>query len=69
MCPYEGHRLRVEVAVTAPAFRPLTKEEYEKLSLDERVRYMAQLIEHVRHLVAETNQQMEQYKKAHPPSE
>lgn len=55
--------------MTAPFFRRLSKEEYNKLSLEERMWYMRQLIEHVRHRLEETREQMEQNKKLIPPEE
>ena len=55
--------------MTAPAFRQLSRDEYEKLTLEERVWYMQQLVKHVRHLVRETQDHIDLYKKEHPPSE
>jgi hypothetical protein len=43
----------------APFFRQLSKAEFEKLSLDERIKYTRELIQHVRFRVEETRRQMQ----------
>lgn len=55
--------------MTAQGFRYLTKEEFGKLSLEQRMSYMQELLEYMRIQLAETRQQIEDRKKRFEPSE
>ena len=53
--------------MTERLFRRLTPEEYEKLSLEERIEYMRELVEQVRQYVEKTRKQIaERDKRLHP---
>ena len=44
-------------------FKPLSREEYERLSLDERMEYLHRLMTDIRQKLAETRKQQETLNK------
>ena len=54
--------------VSTPHFRQLTREEFDRLPLDQRMEYMRQLIEHVRARVKDTHERVEATKRKFPQS-
>ena len=49
--------------MTAPGFGYLTKEEFDKLTLEQRMSYMQELLAFIRIQLEETRQQIEERKK------
>ena len=49
--------------MNAPLFKQLSREEFNKLTADDRLRYMSQLMEEMRAQSAETRRQLEEAKK------
>lgn len=44
-------------------FKPITKEEYERLSLQERMNYLQRLMDDIRQKLDENRRKLEQTKK------